>query len=632
MSEGIRQCTLGGYLYGIICPRLNVYDLIAGAEIYAVRSTQQEPTPNPTGLERGDAKRVIRTVSKDELKRVTAGKGVMEGRTDDRGFFCLNDRSYEGGLLDLYVCINAVPGPKKESLPLEEPTCLFIGTYEPRRTLGGWYVSLYIPQSIWCALKKLVDVWTVAGRVATCEGNNALGNVTVIARDVDVVQHDLLGEGVTNSLGIFRIDYLGNAFRHGTIIDVELFGGPDIYFEIKDSNGNSLLAEDPSRGRHPGRCDSGPCKCVDLCVEIPGTNEGDIPSAWIRVGTAFLIPDSTVALNDFDAQGYAGGASKYVLTSAPAMRGGVPRQTLDGHAIEYRFRVGNTTAANNVASLPEAAFTRIVGAGPIADKNLFVTTPLGDLMRIVSFSPYVTETVTIAAFVTDLTVDGWLNVNQVIQNRFVELGRDPGTIPLFGWIPTGNLMLVNTGALPTAANVPDGAAAAGGAVPVANHIPIEKMSLRFETRTSLGPLPGNGKTLNSMIVNNNPVFLKLAIKEQVDSADFCGIIHVNPPHISYTVYHPHMGSANINVHSNNFTYNHDLNDPEPPIPPLRLPLSGNTTPTPLSINRIDLNLPGVLHKCNYLVTLTGASRRHTGDSAIGTETPVQTMFYFDPAP
>ena len=632
MSQNIQQCTVRGYLYGIICEEFGVYDLIPDAEIFFVRSSQKTPTTNQTDSQRGDAKTVVRTASDEDLKHIRGVDGIMAGKTDDHGIFCINDRSYQGQLLDAYVCLRAVPGPNKKSLRLEKPICLFLGTYAPRQARIGWHLKLYIPQSIWCRLKKLVDVWTVAGRVSDCETGAPLGDVAVIARDVDITQADLLGQNVTNSLGIFRIDYMGDAFRQGTIVDVELFGGPDIYFEVKDSGGTTLLAEDPSAGRKIGRCDSGPCKCVKLCVDLPGKDDGDgLPSAWIRVGTAFLIPDSPIMLNDFDANGFAG-ASKFVLTGAPAMRGGVPRKTAGGDPIEYRFLVGNTTAANNAAPLAPAAFTRIVGAGPVADQNLFATTQLGELWRVVSFSPFETETVTITAVITDLGPGGWLDVNQVIENRFVELGRNPLDIPLFSWIPNGDMMLVNTFALPTVADVPSGVAATGHPVPPVDRLPVEKMSLRFETRnaTTLAALPGSGKVLNSMVVNNNPVFVKLAIKEHVDSGDVCGIIKGTPPHISYTIYHPHLQAANIHVRSNNFSYDHNLNDPEPVMPPQRLPLSGNTNPAVDNLNRIDLNLPGTLHKCSYLVTLTANSRRHTGGSAIGLDGFAQTTFYFEP--
>jgi hypothetical protein len=266
--EPIRRCTISGYLYGIICPQFGVYDLISDADIYAVRSKERAATANHTGNESGDSKTVLRTASEDEIKRLGSGSGALIGRTDKSGFFCLNDASYEGELVDVYVCLRAVPGPEK-LLPLKRTTCLFVGTFAPRRRLHGWYFNLFIPQTIWCGLKKQVDAWTVAGRVATCDGDSPVGSATVIARDVDCTQSDLLGQAVTNGLGIFRIDYMGDAFRKGTFIDVELFGGPDLYFEVHDSGGNPLLTEDPSAGRQFGRCDSGPCKCVRVCVDTP---------------------------------------------------------------------------------------------------------------------------------------------------------------------------------------------------------------------------------------------------------------------------------------------------------------------------------------------------------------------------
>ena len=178
------------------------------------------------------------------MKRVSGGDGVLAGKTDERGFFCINGRTYQGELVDVYVCLRVVPGPDGKPLRLKKTVCLFLGTYRPGHTGGSWYLTLYIPQSIWCQLKKLVDAWTVAGRVATCDTDQPVADLTVIARDVDVVQDDLLGQAVTNSLGVFRIDYMGDAFRKGTIVDVELFGGPDLFFEVHDSGGTAVLTED----------------------------------------------------------------------------------------------------------------------------------------------------------------------------------------------------------------------------------------------------------------------------------------------------------------------------------------------------------------------------------------------------
>jgi hypothetical protein len=303
----------------------------------------------------------------------------------------------------------------------------------------------------------------------------------------------------------------------------------------------------------------------------------------------------------------------------------VPRKTSGGDPIEFRFLVGNTTAAINVASLTAAQFTRIVGAGPIADKNLFTTTQLGDLFRVVTFSPYVTDTVTIVAVLSDLSVDGWLDVNKVIEHRFIEQGRDPSTISSFSWIPSGDMMLVNTHALPTVANVPAGVAIAGQPVPVGDRLPVEKMSLRFETRnaTTHAALPGSGKTLNSMVVNNNPIFLKVAIKEQQDAGDPCGVVH-GIPHIAYTVYHPHLQSADVHIYSNSLAYNQHLSDPP-------LPLSGNTNPAIANLNNPALEvLPHPTAKCTYIVILSAQSRRHTGGGQVSGENHLPIAFYFEP--
>ena len=219
------------------------------------------------------------------------------------------------------------------------------------------------------------------------------------------------------------------------------------------------------------------------------------------------------------------------------------------------------------------------------------------------------------------------DINKVIENRFVEEGRNPGDIPLFSWIPANVLMQIDTGALPTAGNVPDGAAGPGDPVPVGSRLPLEKMSLRFETRnaTTHAPLAGSGKVLNAMIVNNNPIFLKLAMREHLDSGDFCGIIN-GIPHIAYTAYHPYLQAVNLNVRSNSGAYNHNMNDA-----PQNLPLSGNANDAIVNLNNPNLEmLPHPTTKCTYIVTLGAQSRRHTGDGQVNGENAPIVAFYWEP--
>ena len=86
--------------------------------------------------------------------------------------------------------------------------------------------------------------------------------------------------------------------------------------------------------------------------------------------------------------------------------------------------------------------------------------------------------------------------------------------------PLGDaLMAVSTPGLTTQPDVPGAAANAGQAVPAGNQIAIEKFAFRFDIRevqpdgTPIGPLPHNGTTLNSAIINNNPIVVRLALAQ-----------------------------------------------------------------------------------------------------------------------
>jgi len=107
--------------------------------------------------------------------------------------------------------------------------------------------------------------------------------VKVSAFDVDWTQDDPLGSGITDATGHFRIDYLAIDFMRTPFpsLNIELFGGPDLYFTIEGSGGGFLLQEPRSRGRDSDRQNAGPCFCVELCVDQPTT----LDHAWFtRVG------------------------------------------------------------------------------------------------------------------------------------------------------------------------------------------------------------------------------------------------------------------------------------------------------------------------------------------------------------
>ena len=622
-----RHCTLKGYLYGLLCGKLKVFDKIAGAEIYAVPSSRKEVSGESLAIadHAQDMKRTIRGVSDSDLERALASGGpVLKGRTEEDGSFCLIERGYEGGLLDIYAVIDSVPMPKHQqrTARLPERKILFLGTYDPFLSGEERLITIILPAKLWCWLKKLADAWTIIGKVTPCNNKSVgIGNVTVTAFDVDWVQQDNLGSDVTSAGGIFRIDYPGAAFRQGTWIDVELFGGPDVYFKIVDSDGNTLLEENPAKGRTPGRSDSGPCLCVDLCVDVEIPDPGVVPTMWTKVGLAFTIPDAAL-LNDFDADGYAG-AGKNALTGTIRMTGSAALKTGAGNPIEYRFLLSDTTAANGAPALAAGNFTRIVGSG--LNASLFASIQVGQMLR---FSPF--KIVDIYAEITDLDPDGWLDVNRCIERTFIDRpDLDPTEIPDFVYIDSDGLMGINTAAFTTEADVPAGAAGPGEAVPGSDRIGIEKFAVRFEARevidkatSNFGAMPGNGTTVNSMIVNNNPPFQKLAMKEHLEST-FCDIL-TGSIHVAYTVHHPHLRSTSIGIVSNDGSYNVNLSDPP-------MPFANNTNPALVHVNNAALPVPdsppNELHKCTYLVTLVTGLRLHNGDGGVGPWVSQTTFFY-----
>lgn len=635
MSEIIyERCTIYGYLYGAICPNLLVWDRVGGAEIYARRSERQEVMADSLARpNQGSLKSVVEEVEEANLQQLVVPSNVMRATTNDSGAFCLVNPDYQGQLIDLYACIRRIPAPTLEqgSVELERPLCLFLGTYKPFKFGDRWYLIVVIPAGIWCRVRRKADLWVIVGRVMPCDKPTiGLGSLTVTARDVDIVQPDFLGTGITNAMGVFRIDYPGANFRQGTWIDVELFGGPDVYFKIEDADGNVLLDEPPTQGRAAGRGDRGPCFCVNLCVDVPvPPDTGTVPTVWTKIGTQFTIPDA-VLLNDFDVDGYAG-AAKYAFHSVIRLLGSAPRLTSSGNPVEYRFLVSDTTTQNGNLPPADTAFSRIVGVG--SDVALFGKTQIGQMIR---YSPF--RIVDIYAEQVDLDSNGWLDVNTSITRTFVaDPVLSPADIPDFVWVDGDALMAINTSALTAQPNVPSGTGAPGAPVPPANRIAIEKKAIRFEIREVIdkaanlfNPMPGSGTTLNSIVVNNNVTYMKVAMTEHLSSTSCTPLS--GSPHVAFTAHHPHIASVNINVRSNNGAYDQNLNDAasKPATSNAAIPLSSNTdSPGVNHLHNPAVELPAGLIKCTYIVTLEVLRRLHNGDTAV-IPNWVQTSFYYEP--
>lgn len=630
-----RQCTIRGYLYGIVCRELRVWDRIAGARVFAVPSTEKEPNVPPLARDGVSGKRgIVRHVEKAEVDKFTAN--APHDTTDEDGGFCVVDPDYDGGCIDLYVCIDRVPTPSLEEggLPLPETECLFVGTFEPLQFGDTWYLTATIPQRLWCAIRRWADAWVIVGRVVSCDDDSVgIGALEVTAFDKDIVQHDNLGTATTNANGIFRIDYPGDRFRQGTIIDVELVGGPDVYFQIVDQSSNVLLDESALRGHQDDRRNRGPCFCVELCVPVDPPPEGVIPGVWTGIGTAFTIPDG-VSNNDFDTDGYAG-AARYAFHGAIRCTGSAPRLTVGGNPVEYRFLVSDTTTDNGTASPADASFSRIVGAG--ADIDLFVPTKVAQMHRPAGMDPE--KTVNITAQLVDVDADGWFDVNAAIERTFLtDPTLTPADIVDFDFIDTDGLMAINTEKLTTEADVPLPGGPPGDAVPAGDRIAIEKKAIRFEIRevvdkalNQFNAMTGSGKTLNSMVMNNNPAVLKVAMAEHLAGGNACEPLSGAPPHVAFTAYHPHLRNVSVTVVSNDGSYSENLDDTgtQPATSDSNIPLSANTSEAIAHLHNPSVELPPALHRCTYIVTLSVLRRLHTGDGAV-TANNAQTSFFYEP--
>lgn len=629
MNEHQENCKIKGFLYGAVCEEFRVWDRIEAAQVVAVPSRGDQPNADSFASPGEVAvKPVIHELKEAEFQKLASSQGAMQGQTDGNGAFCLRNANYQGGLIDLYVRIRQVPAPTLESknLTLKRPFYLYLGTFNPFGFQGTWYLISVISSAIWCGIREKADLWVIVGKVAPCDAEDiGLGGLKVTATDADILQHDLLGVGTTNPNGIFRIDYPGSNFRKGTWLNVELFGGPDVYFKIEDGDGNTLLDESPIKGFSHARCNRRPCFCVRLCVEVP-VPPSPQPSVWTKVGDAFTIPDASF-LNDFHADGYAG-IGRYAIHGAPRMVGNSELAS-NGHPVEYRFRVSDTTAPNGNPPLAEANFSRFVGVG--ANLNLFVSTELGQMVR---YSPY--RVVDVNAEIVDLDGQGWLDINKSITRTFtVDPILSPADIPDFNWVPSGALMAINTGPVTNEADVPSGSGDAGDAVPAGQRIGIESIAIRFEVREVINKaanqfisMPGDGTTLNRMVVSNNKLYAKVAMADHLSSTACTPL--TGSPRAAFTVHHPHISSVKIRVRSNNGAYDHFLANLAPATSDAALPLAGNTNS--VAVNHMhdpSVPLPAGLIKCTYIVTLSVQRRLHNGEGGVNIDTR-QTSFYYEP--
>jgi hypothetical protein len=364
-----------------------------------------------------NAKETFNLLSEDDVE-AKEKRLLGEGRTDENGTFSVSmDGQYDGEAVEVDVYCGTVPGrkpPRRGHGP--KPLQFSITTIQPSWSEGNQRVAEWkycIPSRYWCTIRGRFGAWVICGHVTVCETGQSLPGVTVKAFDVDWLQDDALGTAVTDAGGHFRIDYNASDFRKTIFpgIQIEWFGGPDVYFHILAPGGATLLQEAPARGREPDRENVFPCFCVPrLCVpqDTIGPVVGTEPAAvFDRIGTIKFLTD----INSTPAgDGLTVSDGRAFFSDMP-LRGALPKK-LNGVAAEYTFQwqeVAPGAAPNPALWQPAPLAPTTIGML----QNFDPTDP---------GNPWPTRDVVIGAapgpnqVAATVTADGWIQVPQASNN------------------------------------------------------------------------------------------------------------------------------------------------------------------------------------------------------------------------
>jgi hypothetical protein len=360
--------SLHGNLRGVLCGECS--EPLSGVKvrIYRLRSDQ-----DAARLAVAEPKDTFRVLSAEEI-RAKQDRLLAEFDTDDKGAFLARfdeNSGYQGDAFEIDVWCGTVPRRRLEPPP-KDPAQFSITVVQPQwRERKDGLVAVWehaLSQRFWCLLRSLFDAWTICGRVTVCGTGRPAVGVRVLAFDRDWLSDDPLGIATSDGDGRFRIDYLGADFRRGTWLNVELVGGPDVYFRLESPSGE-IVQEPPNTGRNPGRENIGPCFCIELCVK----DEPIVSHAWFtRIGDFSINSDISPTTGLTLAAQPAGfpnahGGPGFGFYSSLKLVGDCPTtHPVTGAAMRYRFGTRPSGSAAAPAWLTGSAVVAIkVGTRPV---------------------------------------------------------------------------------------------------------------------------------------------------------------------------------------------------------------------------------------------------------------------------
>lgn len=513
-------------------------------------------------------KDTFRAIAEGELAGRTL---IASGEIGPGGRYSIeiDTAGYIGGPIDVDLYCRTMPRPKIG--PHAEAKQFAITTLQPRwkqteaGQVAGW--DYCIPNRFWCYILSLFGVWSICGRLTTCDAGTPIAGAKVSAFDVDWLQDDPLGSAATDGAGHFLISYLTDDFKRtpfSPIVNVELVGGPDVYFRA-ELGGQPILSEPSSAGRAAGRQNVGPCLCVELCTDKVIGDPPTVPH-WQRLEAFDTHPAPGQPGSQFSAEGYAGDPSTgaFVFGGSVLLQGNCPLTSLGtGNALQYRFLIGEydwSTTPDDPTTMPNIA------PGTMSPVTAIAATTVGYLFYTDGNSTPQSAPVVVGP--ADVGVDGWIQVDgKAVTVPMYNPPNSTTVIPVSksNFLPTFDLFRINTPAITSAhpAKLPGGLPKvdAGRSLTTPEREPIRRYRLAFEVRDAgtLGIVAADD--LSAVIFDNSPVIAALDLEELRLNA--CNPLANQPNvHLLYTVDHPHLRSFSISIGNNTGTVHSPPQTPE----------------------------------------------------------------------
>ena len=507
-----------GNLRGFYCGDCFDYLYRANVRIYAV-----DKNTDITGQLVAREKETFHERSAEELKSLEK-RLIAEAVTDEVGNFTveLSEKNYSGGAFEIDFRCGNVPilfHPKNPPKP-HDPVQVHVTILQPlwrEMPSQGQILSAYweyaISAKFWCWLLKIFRVYVVCGHVEVCKKQVPVNNVKVKAYDVDIIQDDYLGEGMTDVNGNFRIYFTEADFSKTLFnwLNLEWPAGPDLYFSVENSSGVILLKEPRSKGHSSGRENASNCTCVTLCVDVTDRPPQPVPiPAFLRIGG---IDYETQMQSHVGQSGLTNG--NYAFFSSLRLNG-ILAQTYGPAALEYCFEYTNSyDGAGNPIN-----WTRVLS-------NLIEQTNIG----------YVEKATLMPADISH--PNPWYyydNTNCIVSSVPV-----PGSIQVpvdaDGWI-----------LVPQQSDNPLNAAGVGMFVANGNQIYLNSAKLAaFPAINLAGLVAGNSSTSTGKALGSDKVFaVRMLVRQQGDNttiaeAGRCTRMAVNNTFYNGMSHHPEWG-------------------------------------------------------------------------------------------